>query len=516
MNQSDFAQHAHLFSPLALAMTATQETAQPYRYAEHLDLLSQELVRLRRRAPGWPRNLLVTFPPRHGKSAICSHWFPTWDIALEPTDRIILTSYEAEFAAEWGRKVRQSMREHYPIIGLRLMEDSKAAHRWETKQGGGMTTAGVGGPITGKGANIAICDDPIKNAEEANSQTIRDNIWEWWITTFLTRLEPDRFGNDPIVILIMTRWHEDDLAGRIMEKPEFASDWRHLNLPALAEGDNDPIGRREGDALWPWKFDRATLEARRSVMGSRAWTALYQQRPGPVDGSAIMKTWWRYYDERPKLEEFDQIIQSWDPTFKAAATSDFVAGGVIGRKHNNFYLLDCVHERLNGPDTLKAIQQVDEVYPQARWCHIEDSASGSMICDILERERGHIVRVKTGGRSKETRLHWGVNSAAAIIERGQVWLPRDRGWAKKLVNEAAAFPHGKHDDLVDMLVQGIEALLPKAWVSENRADRLSRNRVPENLQEAMSMELWAKIKRRVAAKQRQMERLNRRNPFQVM
>lgn len=493
---------AHLLSPMALAMTATRELPQPYEYATHLDLLSRELVMLRSRKPGWPRRLLVTMPPRHGKSEMCSHWFPAWDIALEPSDKIILTSYEAEFAARWGRQVRRSVQDHYPIIGARIMEDSKAAHRWETQHGGGMVTAGVGGPITGRGANIAICDDPIKNAEEANSQVIRDNIWEWWTTTFLTRLEPDRHGNEAIVVLILTRWHEDDLAGRIMASEE-SKFWRHINLPAFAEA-NDPLGRPEGNPLWPTRFDGAALETKRAEMGSRAFVSLYQQRPQPPEGAGIARAWWRWYDDEecPKPEEFDQIIQSWDTTFKAVASSDFVAGGVIGRKHNNFYVLDLVHQRLNGPDTMKAIKQVDEQWPQAKWCLIEDSASGSMICDILERERGHVVRVKTRSRSKESRLHWGVNSVAAVIERGQVFLPRARSWSRKLVDEAASFPFGTHDDIIDMLVQAIEHLIPKAWVAENVAAKNAKITAPTNYVEQMAMDLHAKIRAKVAANSR--------------
>lgn len=501
---ADRHEYAHLLSPLALAMAATEGLPRPYTYAPHLDLLSQELVRLRMREPGWPRSLLVTMPPRHGKSELCSHWFPAWALALDPADKVILASYEAEFAASWGRKVRRSVQEHYPIIGARIVEDSRAAHRWETTHGGGMTTAGVGGPITGKGAPILICDDPIKNAEEANSKVIRDNLWEWWTTTFLTRLEKDHRGNEPVLVLILTRWHEDDIAGRLMAAPEFKF-WRHIDLPAFA-GPNDALGRPEGAALWPEKFDEVALEGQRARIGTRAFTALYQQQPAPPEGAAIQRTWWRWYDDHdcPKTEAFEQIIQSWDPTFKAADSSDFVAGGVIGRIHNRFYLLDAVHRRMNGPDTLKAIKAVDEQWPTARWCLIEDTASGSMICDILERERGHVNRVKTRGRSKESRLHWGINSVAAIIERGLVYLPRGRPWAAKLVDEAATFPHGQHDDLIDMLVQGIEYLMPKAWAAENRADRLAREIEPDDLVARMSLELHKKIRAKIETRQKTM------------
>jgi predicted phage terminase large subunit-like protein len=455
--------HGHLLSPLALAMTATRDLPQPYRYAKHLHLLSQELVRLRSRAPGWPRRLMVTMPPRHGKSEHCSHWFPTWDIALDPTDRIILCSYEAEFAAKWGRACRRSMEEHYPILGARIVEDSRAAHRWETTHGGGMSTAGVGGPITGRGGNVLVLDDPIKNAEEANSRTIRDHLWDWWQSTFLTRLEPDG-----VIVLIMTRWHEDDLIGRLLNSPE-SKFWRKLDLPAVAE-ENDPLGRDIGAALWPERYDELALENIKAESGTRVFSALYQQHPSPAEGAGINRAWWKWYDEAPPLESFDQIIQSWDPTFKAVDTSDYVACGVWGRKGGDIYGLDGIRKRMNGPDTLKAIEAVDKQWPLAKWLLMEDTASGSMICDILERERGHVMRIKPRGQ-KETRLHWGVNAAAAVTERGQVWLPRNRKWALDLVDEAAQFPHGAHDDMVDQFSQAINHLLPRTWSWENMQKR---------------------------------------------
>lgn len=498
----DDPEFSHLLSPLSLAMTATSGMPIPYEHADHLQLLSMELVRLRLRAGGWQRRLMVTMPPRHGKSEMCSHWFPVWDLALDPTDKIILCSYEAEFAAKWGRSCRRSMMEHYPIMGAKIVEDSRAAHRWETTYGGGMTTAGVGGPITGKGGNILILDDPIKNAEEAASQVIRDNLWDWWQSTFLTRAE-----KDAVIVLIMTRWHEDDIAGRLLASPE-AKFWRVLNLPAIAE-DNDALGRPPGEPLWPKRFDALELENKKAEVGSRVFTSLYQQRPSPPEGAGIHRGWWRWYDDHPPLEEFDQIIQSWDPTFKAVDTADFVAGGVIGRKGDDFYLLDAVHQRLNGPDTIKAIGQVDQQWPKAKWVLMEDTASGSMICDMLERERGHIVRVKPKG-SKEVRLHWGVNSVAAVIERGKVWLPRGRSWATKLVDEAAQFPHGAHDDLIDMLVQGITHLMPKAWVWQGVQKRNAKVTEPTNPVELHNHQIRTAISKKLKALERDGEKKARR------
>jgi len=492
---------AHLLSPLTLAVTATQELPQPYVYADHLNYISERLVRLHQRRG--KLRLLITAPPRHGKSELATHWFPTYALAHDPTTKIIATSYELEQASRFGRAVRRSVMENYQFIGARLIEDSRAAHRWETVHGGGMISAGVRGPITGKGAHIAICDDPIKNAEEANSQTIRDSIWDWWTTTFLSRLEPNRHGEDPIVILILTRWHEDDLAGRVMESPDFKEKWEHVHLPAIAEND-DQLGRRPDEALWPERFDRLFLESKRAEMGTRAFQALYQGNPQPPGGISIDRSWWRYYDVPPKVEEFDQIVLSVDPTFKGNSDSDYVAMGVLGRLGSQFYLLDVVHKQMNGPDTIKAITGptgYDKRWPNL-WLLIEDTASGSMICDILERDRGRVIRGKHKSRQKETRLSWQVNGAAALIERGAVWIQKEAPWAKKLVDEGAAFPHGKHDDLLDMLVQGLEHVLPRAWSHENRMVRDSRDRPPNGYLEQMSQQLHATIKKRIELNQK--------------
>jgi predicted phage terminase large subunit-like protein len=484
--------YAHLLSPLALATTATRNLPQPYVHAPHLELLSGEIVQLVRRAPGYPRRLLVMMPPRHGKSELCSHWTPVWQLALDPSTPIILTSYEAEFAAKWGRLARRTTEELYPILGTRIMEDSRAAHRWETPQRGGMTTAGVGGPITGKGFKLGIIDDPIKNAEEAHSEVMRNNLWEWWQTTFLSREEPGA-----VIILILTRWHEDDLAGRILNSPE-AKYWRIINLTALA-GDEDPLEREEGEALWPERYDEVELENKRAQMGSRAFESLYQQNPSPPEGAGIKRAWWQWYDNAPKLEAFDQVIQSWDPTFSDADSSDYVVGQVWGRIGNQFYALDCVRQRLDTPETIKAIKEITDKYPEARNKLIERSASGFAIIQLLQREMRGITPVGVKGKRKEVRLHWGVNSVAAVIERGQVFLPRDISWSGIMVDEAAQFPHGAHDDMVDAMVQAIQYLMPRAWGWENEDAEARAEAEPTNNRELLAHDLRKKIQAKIVA-----------------
>ncbi len=226
--------------------------------APHLELLNRSLMDV---ASGVIKRLMICMPPRHGKSEFTSKYFPAWYLGTFPDRRIILTSYEAEFAKEWGRKVRDILQEHgQSYFGVSVRPDTSAANRWNlTGRAGGMVTSGVGGPITGKGADLLIIDDPVKNAEEADSETYRNRAWEWYTSTAYTRLEPGG-----ALILIQTRWHEDDLAGRILEAMEGGGEqWHVLSLPALSETgevfaemiipavDAARRGLREGDVIRP-------------------------------------------------------------------------------------------------------------------------------------------------------------------------------------------------------------------------------------------------------------------------
>ncbi|NMA28428.1 MAG: terminase, large subunit, partial [Burkholderiales bacterium] len=200
--------------------------------ARHLERLNDRLLDF---ATGRIRRLLVSMPPRHGKSELISHWLPVWYLNTWPERRIILATYGADFAADWGRRVRNTVQEHADSLRVRIAQDSAASNRWHTTAGGGMVAAGAGGPLTGRGADLFIIDDPIKTAEDAYSATWRERVWDWWTTTARTRLEPGAS-----VVVLMTRWHDDDLAGRILRNAQESGDgWEVLNLPALAE-EGDP------------------------------------------------------------------------------------------------------------------------------------------------------------------------------------------------------------------------------------------------------------------------------------
>jgi predicted phage terminase large subunit-like protein len=279
----------------------------------------------------------------------------------------------------------------------------------------------------------------------------------------------------------MTRWHEDDLAGRLLQRePEL---WQVLKLPALANED-DPLGRQAGEALWPCDqhgdvkpdFDEEGL-ALTKRRGPQAFRALYQQDPVGLEGLGIQRSWWRRYDEPPeKIAELcDTMLMSWDTTFKDTDSSDYVGGLVLGRLGQKVFLLDGIREHLNAPNTMREIRKMRSKWPQAKRVLIEESANGPAIIQMLEQEFTGIVPVRAQG-SKTVRLHWGVSSVAGFIEDGNVYLPRAHSKhseagrchveiAEELISEGAAFPHGAHDDLVDACVQGVSFLIPQGWAN---------------------------------------------------
>lgn len=220
-------------TPTAMAHHLTKDGPKSERFiwAEHIDFLGKKIAHTAR---GHSPRLIVAMPPRHGKSHLVSLFTPVWFLENFPHKKIILCSYEAEFAASWGRKVRDLIKEKQDLLRVRISESSSAAHSWETNQKGGMFTAGVGGPVTGKGADLLLVDDPIKNAEEAHSETYREKLWDWWVSTAYTRLEP---GGAAIVM--HTRWHEDDLAGRLIKNMNDGGEpWEVLTIPGLSKAEN--------------------------------------------------------------------------------------------------------------------------------------------------------------------------------------------------------------------------------------------------------------------------------------
>lgn len=258
------------------------------KQARHLDLIDKVFRDIAR---GHSRKVLITMPPRHGKSRRAARWAPLWYLSRHPDHRVMIASYSADLADDHGRWIRDAIVSYGPHIGLYLHSGSKAANRFDLadKDGnrleGGLVTAGVGGGLTGKGAHLAIVDDPIKDAADAESPTMRRRLWDWWTSVLNTRVEP---GGS--IIVIQTRWHEQDLAGKILEG-EDSDDWIRLDLPAICDTEDDPLGRKVGEALWPLRYGRKALEKIRRAVGERVWWSLYMQKPRPLEGGVWKWPW---------------------------------------------------------------------------------------------------------------------------------------------------------------------------------------------------------------------------------
>ncbi|WP_078878537.1 terminase large subunit domain-containing protein [Streptomyces sp. NBRC 110035] len=258
------------------------------KQAPHLDLIDRVFRDIAR---GRPRKVLITMPPRHGKSRRAARWAPLWYLSRHPDHRVMIASYSADLADDHGRWIRDAINTYGDQIGLALHAGSKAANRFDladqdgNRLEGGLVTAGVGGGLTGKGAHLAIVDDPIKDAADAESPTMRKRLWDWWTSVLNTRVEP---GGS--ILVIQTRWHEQDLAGKILEG-EDADDWIRLDLPAICDSKDDALGREIGRPLWPVRYGVKALEKIRRAVGERVWWSLYMQKPRPLEGGVWKWPW---------------------------------------------------------------------------------------------------------------------------------------------------------------------------------------------------------------------------------
>lgn len=402
-----------------------------YETAPHIVALARALERVER---GECRRLIVSMPPRHGKSMLVSTAFPAWYLGRRPRAQVITATFSQEKADDWGRAVRNQLASPWfrQVFGHGLASDSRAVRRFNTGQGGVYIATGIGGTITGRGADLLLIDDPHKGEEEARSEKLRAKVQSWFRSDAYTRLMP---GGS--IVIVQTRWHEADLAGYVQD--ELAHEWWEvLNLPAIDQ---------DGKALWPERFPVAALELIRASVGSRAWDALYQGRPSPEDGGLFRRQWWRFWRERP---EVDEVLTSWDCAFKSTASSDFVVGQVWGRRGAERYLLDQVRGRWGFTETVQAIRGLASRWPQARLHLVEDKANGPAVIDTLRREIPGLIPVEPRG-GKEARAH----AVSPQVEAGQIYLPHGTPWLPDFLEEVAAFPTGANDDQVDAMTQAL-------------------------------------------------------------
>jgi predicted phage terminase large subunit-like protein len=426
---------------LTPAGLAREMAPYPYLLGRHLNLLNLQLLHL---AAGRTRRLMVTMPPRHGKSELCSLYFPAWLLGNFPEREVILCSYEADFAAGWGRRVRDTLIEcrERGLFGVAPRGDVKAANRWQLAgHRGGMATAGAGGAITGKGADLLVIDDPFKNAEDANSPTIREKVWDWWQSTASTRLSPTG-----VVLLVNTRWHLDDLSGRLLERePER---WHLVNFPAVAE-DADALGRQPGEALWPERYNLQALQQIERSVGSYWWQSLYQQRPVTRGGGFFKRSWFEIVDAPPA--EVTARVRYWD---KAATADggDWTVGVLLSRTAEGLYYVEDVvraQESSGGVERIVLATAAADAERYGNSVRIgmeqEPGSSGKdMAVSYARKLSGYPFRAVRSTGSKEIRA----DPFAAQCEAGNVRLVRGQ-WNAAYVEELCAFPRSAHDDQVD-------------------------------------------------------------------
>jgi predicted phage terminase large subunit-like protein len=396
--------------------------------------------------------IIINAPPRHGKSEALSHWLPAWFLNWNPDRNVILASYSDTYAAKWGLAVRDELTQGKDTW-TRVRPDKSVVSDWQTTQGGGMRSVGVGGSITGHGGNLIIVDDPHKDWEEAMSQSARDKINDWIEGTIAPRLEPN--GS---IVMAQTRWHEDDQTGRLLKKRDEA--WELLRFPALSEGDGDLLGRPEGEALCPERYPREVLEGIRAARGSFRFAGLYQQRPSPIKGGIVKRDWFGRW-QPGDLPADAQWIISIDPTQKSKGTSYFVAQ-VWAYKEPRFYLVDQFRDRISFLESIKLILRLKAQFPRVEDVVVEESANGPAIIDTLKAEVPGI-QAKRVTTSKENRLI----AVSGMIESGRVMLPSDADWVAGFVDELATFPNSVASDQVDGLTLALDWLSAKKTATFN-------------------------------------------------
>jgi predicted phage terminase large subunit-like protein len=479
----------------------------------HLKLLSYFLFLA---GTGMIRRLAVEMPPGHGKSQLVSHWFPVWMLDYDPSARLILSSYEATLAEEWGKEVRTSIEAHHGDLRVRLSGESLAVNRWRTTAKGGMWTVGAGGAITGRRAKMFLIDDPHKNFDEAHSPTIRNRVWNWYTSTARTRMLP---GGS--IAVVQTRWHEDDLIGRLLQTPiDGMNRWIEVRLPAIAEEDETietvvgeenaawlrargiPLPewhREQGEPLWPtlttpeggsvpW-YDLDELEAIRAEVGNYVWAGLYQQRPASPEGELFKKDRWVVVQEAPPGL---RMVRRFDLAASAREGADWTAAVLMGRDHQGMtYILDVQRIRAETADVERFLRRVATEDRQKYGMvpvklEQEPGSSGKSYAKYLcERVlSGFLATAETSTGSKETRAL----PLASQQQEGRVALVMgkdDRGmsqrpeWFDEFIEECQMFPNGVHDDMVDAASLGYLDLTEGLAGQQVRVKSSRNRRVPE-------------------------------------
>lgn len=463
-----------LLASVDLAYFIQRASRGSWQRAKHLDLLCKTLMAVER---GEISRVIVTMPPRHGKSEVVSKNLPAWYLGLHPDREVILTSYSADLAQDHSRVAREVLRDQGPdVFGVTVSQASAAVNRWGiTGSRGGMVAVGIGGSITGRGAHLAIIDDPFKGPEDSHSPTQRSRVIDWYRTVLRTRLAPGG-----AIIIIHTRWHKGDLVGHLLEEEEVGGEkWTVINLPALAL-DDDPLGRAPGDPLWPDRFPLTELRDLERTLTAYWWQAVYQQNPGDPEGHQFKREYFRYFDtdrdhyvlHRPTGYHRIPVnqcitIQTCDVAGSLSASADyFVIGTWAVTPNRDLLLLNILRTRIEGPDQPDLLTQAYH-----RWHPllqgIESNSIGKTTYQTMVRSGLPILELHAD-RDKVLRAI----PIAARYKAGTVYHPAHAEWLGEYEEEIAGFPNAPNDDQADVaayaaiVLSDIEELLGRGDASD--------------------------------------------------
>lgn len=425
-----------------------------WHYAEHLQLIETKIFDLLK---GKTKHLIVNMPPRHGKSEFISKYFPFWYLLNNPNKKIILVSYQAGIAEGWSRKIRDLFNNYGAKFGVRLNPSHNKSNSFDfIGYSGSLYAVGIGGALTGKGADLFIIDDPVKNDEEANSVVLRDKLWEWFNATALTRLEPD--GH---CIIVMTRWNEDDLTGRILSNSnvDFKMNWDLISLPAISQS-NDLLGRKSGVALWEERFPIDKLLELKSQIGSYWFSSLYQQEPVPSGNTIFNRATFKYFDEfehyynlavsptmnKQILKENLTIMATSDLAISTNETADFTVFLIFGKTlEGDILILDVIRERFEFTSHLAMLNAIFAKY-RPILIGIENVQFQQALIQTAIKT-GLPIKSLRADKDKVSRAL----AVASLIENGKVYFKRNSAYLEDFEKELLIFPKGKHDDQVDAL-----------------------------------------------------------------
>lgn len=395
------------------------------------------------------RRLLVTMPPRHGKSEYCSYYLPAWFLLTNPGKRVLLLSHTASLSKVFGRRVRDLVEQYAWLFGTRIRQDTRASDQWELESGGGMITAGVGGgAVTGRGGHLIIVDDPIRNSEDAMSQTYREKLWEWWQSTIQTRQEPDA-----VFVVIQTRWHKDDLAGQLIRQ----GGWFHVNFAALAE-EVDLLGRKPGEPLWPERISQDMLADIRLRTSPYWWSCLYQQTPMQHDKAEWPEEYFKDILAPAWPEACTAVAMAIDPAQgKHARKGDYSSIATVGLKDGILYA-DVTTARMDVPTLCRKVCELYRAYnPQA--IGLEANVWQSLLSGEINNAASAMglpplpITLINNQTRKELRIYrlgpYLANKTLKIVDH-----ERNR----QLLEQLRAFPLGDYDDAPDALEMAIRTL----------------------------------------------------------